>query len=168
MQTITVTNPNKRINIISKQIEKNGVITQQSGILMRTTRSLAAKLINTGTHTVTSKSKLKSFLNKSSKLHKNNRTMGTMIPVLDKRGNYVLDSSDNPKMKLKYDLEDKKAGHKVLRDQFSGKIYALLLMKQVPMEMVSSKEIDPMTGGKKVVKMIQDRYQTLVLQFPNY
>ena len=58
-----------RVNIISKEIKSDdGKVIQEAGMLMRTTRSYAEKCIAAGTHTYTTKSKLKSFLNKQGQL----------------------------------------------------------------------------------------------------
>lgn len=74
-----VKNPTKRVNIISNKdiLDSNGKVIHQAGILMRTTRSLAAKYIATGNYSYTSKSKMKSFLNREAKLHRNKRTIKT-------------------------------------------------------------------------------------------
>lgn len=68
----------KRINIISKEVkDEAGKITQQANIIMRTTRSLATRMIETGNWTKTTKNKLKSFLNKEGKLHRNMKAIKT-------------------------------------------------------------------------------------------
>lgn len=62
-----IKNPNKRVCVINKE-----------GMLLRVTRSLAAKMIaGSEGWTYTSKSKLKSFLNKEAKLHRNKRAIQT-------------------------------------------------------------------------------------------
>lgn len=66
----------KRVNVISKEIkDENGKIIQEGNTIMRVNRSYAAMLLQNDTHTTTSKSKLKSFLNKNAKLHKSVRTV---------------------------------------------------------------------------------------------
>ena len=64
----------KRVNIISLEIKDNeGKILQRGGIIMRTTRSYAQRAVEAGTHKNTSKGKLKSYLNKSQKLLRNEK-----------------------------------------------------------------------------------------------
>ena len=78
-QDTTIKNPNKRINVISKEIkDEQGNVTQEGSIIMRTTRSYAAQLVANNTHTTTSKSKLRSFLNKNRKMINNSRTFQTI------------------------------------------------------------------------------------------
>ena len=83
---IALKRPNKRVNVISLGImDKDGKVLQEPGMLMRTTRSYAAKLVANGTHTYTTKSKLRSFLNKDMKLYKNSLVLNAMIPKKDAR-----------------------------------------------------------------------------------
>lgn len=68
----------KRINVISKEIrDESNKVLQQGNMIMRVNRSYAKMLVNNGTHTTTSKSKLKSFLNANKKLTRNKRTIDT-------------------------------------------------------------------------------------------
>lgn len=174
--TIEVKNPNKRVNIISKQIiDEHGTELQKGGILMRTTRSFAAKCIAAGTHTTTSKSKLKSFLNKSGKLFKNARMLETMIPVVDKTGKIVYEdkSSSNPnewkpKMELKYNLKDKKQGHQYFQDEYNGKSYVAIKRGEAPVLMQHRDKIDPTTGKPQQYTLNKPVYQFIVVAFNNY
>lgn len=137
-------NPNKRVNVISVvPIQgENGVIPP--GILMRTTRSYAAKLIEAGTHKTTSKGKLRSFLNKNFKLMRNAEVIN------------------------KLDLKDKKAGHQVWTDEYNGKTYVAIKKKEVEVTMFNPKEIDPNTGKPREFKMMQPRFEIRVARFPVY
>lgn len=148
--------PNKRINIISKRVEdETGKVIQEEGILMRTTRSYAARLIAQGTHTYTSKSKLKSFLNKEGKLHRNERTLHRLGIDLTKLGKKGKDVSRTEQKSFIYN------------DQYTGKVYLALWLKDVDVTLISKKEIDHKTG-KPLEKLVQEgRYQLLILKFPN-
>lgn len=75
-------NPNKRVNIIDTK----------SGKIMRTTRSLAEKILaESDQWKYTSKSKLKSFLNKESKLHHNKK----LIEIYGTEGGHGYDEDTN-------------------------------------------------------------------------
>lgn len=173
MHTVTTTNPYKRVNVISKEVvDTSGKIIQEAGILMRVTRAYAAKLVGEGTHTTTSKNKLKSYFNKSMKLYKNGQTFETMIPKLDKAGDYVYEKNKDGQlvrvMVKKFDLEDKKAGHFIHQDQYSGKVYIGLKLKDVEVVMIDKSKVDPNTGKPMEFTKLQPRYQVLVAKFPRY
>jgi len=74
--TITTTNPQKRVNVITRLVVgENGEILQHPNSIMRVSREYAAILVANGSHTTTSKSKLKKFLNQEAKLHRNKRAI---------------------------------------------------------------------------------------------
>lgn len=136
-------NPNKRVNVISLgMVDNKGQVVQEAGMLMRTTRSYAQQLVDNGTHTFTSKGKLKSFLNKDMKLYRNSK-------VLDK-----------------VDLKNKKAGHVIFTDEYTGKTYVGIKKKEVPVVMQSTKDIDPFTGKPKQVTVNQPRFELRIARFP--
>ncbi len=144
MEDLVIGNPNKRVNVISVEIQDtDGKILQQSGMLMRTTRSYAARLISNGTHTITSKGKLKSYLNKSRKLYKNSQFI------------------------KQFDLNDKKAGHKMFEDTFSGKTYILIKRKEKEFTITNKKEINPLTGLPMSHTIMLPMYQSIIAKFPN-
>jgi len=62
---------NKRVNIVD--------IT--TGVLMRTPRSYAKRLVEAGTHHYTSKGRLKKFLNREAKLHRNAKYFGIVAQL---------------------------------------------------------------------------------------
>jgi hypothetical protein len=58
-------NPDKKVNVVSiVALQSEDGVTMPPGIIMRTVRSFAAKLVAAGTHRYTGKGKLSSFLNK--------------------------------------------------------------------------------------------------------
>ena len=67
----TISHPNKRVNVVSKvDIFSEGQdgtreLIQKAGIIMRTTRSLAGKLVGAGKHSYTTKSKLRRYLKRT-------------------------------------------------------------------------------------------------------
>lgn len=134
----------KRVNVISIGMKHlDGTVVQEPGILMRTTRSYAEKLVAQGTHTHTSKSKLRCFLNRDMKLHKNAKILNAI------------------------DLKDKKLGHVVFQDPHNGKLYVALKKKEVQTEMQHKKEVDPDTGMLKVFMMMVPHYELRIARFPN-
>lgn len=64
-------NPNKRVTLKATMpiYDSNGKVVQTPGELVRTTRTLADKLIKAGKHVPTTKSKLKAYLRKQG-IHK--------------------------------------------------------------------------------------------------
>lgn len=65
------------INIIKNPLKRVCIINKE-GIIMRVTRTLAAKMVaESSTWNYTSKSKLKSFLNREAKLHRNKKAIHT-------------------------------------------------------------------------------------------
>lgn len=140
----------KRVNIISKSIIEDGKVLQEGGILMRTTRSYAERCIEAGTHSYTSKSKLKSFLNKNAKLYRNERTLaGTKIDLANLgKGNKV----------QKYS--------KVIKDPYTGKVYVDLYRKHKEIERLSKTEVSPITGLPMVYKSNEPMTQLLIVKFP--
>lgn len=142
METLLTGNPNKRVNVISVEIKNtDGTILQQAGMLMRTTRSYAAKLLANGTHTVTSKGKLKSYLNRSKKLHNN----ATFVK--------------------RFDLDDKKAGHKMFKDPYGKKTYLLIKRGEREVTMPHKKEVNPLTGMPMSHTILLPMYQSIVASY---
>ena len=169
---IALKRPNKRVNIISIGLmDDEGKVLQEPGILMRTTRSYAAKLIAAGTHTYTTKNKLKSFLNKDMKLYKNSLVLNAMIPKKDSQGKVVMEKNEQgqlvPVMVRKYDLEKgNKQGNIVFTDPHNGKTYVAIKKKEMEVDMINPKEIDPNTGKPKEFTVKQPRYELRIARFP--
>jgi hypothetical protein len=69
----------KKLTIICKEDVKNskGEVIQYAGTVSRTNAALAETLVMKGTHEYSTKGKLKSYLNKLLKLHKNHAIFGT-------------------------------------------------------------------------------------------
>lgn len=136
-------NPTKRVNVISL-VSTQGAdnVTLPPGILMRTTRSYAAKLVAAGTHSYTTKGKLSSFLNKSLKLYKN----GKVIEKLD--------------------LKDKKQGHVIFNDPYNRKTYVGIKKGEKEIIMQHKTEVDPNTGKLKEFKRQQPLYEMRVARYP--
>jgi hypothetical protein len=137
--------PRKRVNVISIEIRnENMEVISQGGIIMRTTRSYAEKLLAQGTHTFTSKGKLKSYLNKSLKLWHNKEYLS------------------------QFDMADKKLGHKMIKDEFSGRTYVLFKRKEKDV-FVESKtgEINPLTGKILSHKIRVPVFQAFIASYPD-
>lgn len=78
----------KRVNVILIKdmvdgVDENGKerVIKAGDRVMRTTRTFAQKLVDSGNWAYCNKAKLKSFLNKDAKLSNNMRTMETMITI---------------------------------------------------------------------------------------
>lgn len=140
------------VGLIKNPFKKVVVFNKTDVSMIRTTRIKAAMMVHAGTHVYTSKSKLKSFLNKQLKLHKNL----AIINKVDKYGKKV------------YDLTVKRSGSYVIKDQFTGKLYAFLFKTKKELTVVNKNEINPKTGKPLEYQLDSPRSELRVMSYPQF
>ena len=115
------------------------IINKSTLAVQRVLLPVAYHLVQQKTHAYTTKGKLKSFINKQIKLHKNTRVVEPL------------------------DLKSKKSPHVVVNSD--GRIYVFVHKKDVDMTLVNSQEIDHNTGKPKEITIRVPRYERRVAKF---
>lgn len=135
---------NNLLKLKAKSPERRvNVIDDTNSTILRTTYSYAQKLIAEGTHSYTTKSRLKSFINRESKIYRNSEAIKNL------------------------DFKNKKSKHKIIQDEESGKTIAAIWMKD-KMVTITSRQIDPSTGRNMMKSGDMPMHTLRVLQFPKH